>query len=160
MPAGAPQVALGDVGGVDKLVAILQVGVLPEALNQVSDERSMRVPEDEAGACMVADAEQVQLLAQLPVISAPGSLTQNSAWLQFYRLEKGSRWNVNRVPVIHAMWCNACDKGFKADMACNQVLMTHTWSRTDAFCMLKRHAVSVVSHVCLCSCRPLLVPIS
>jgi len=40
---------------------------------QVHQERPhLGVPEDEAGAATVVDAEQVQLLPQLPVVPAPG----------------------------------------------------------------------------------------
>ena len=61
-------------GRVDEVVAAREVLVAPVVLDLLADEAALRVPEDEAGARLVGDREEVELAAQLAVVAALGLL--------------------------------------------------------------------------------------
>ena len=69
---GLPQVQLGDVGADDQAVAGGQVLLLPVALDQVAHDAALGVPQHQARPRGLPQAEQVQLLPQLPVVPASG----------------------------------------------------------------------------------------
>ena len=65
----------GDVRRVDEVVAAGELLLLLELLDQVADHRALRVPEDETGADLLVDREEVELAAE-PAVVAPLGLLQ------------------------------------------------------------------------------------
>ena len=62
------------MGGVQEVVATLEVGLAPELLDQQSHAGTARVPEHEASAGFILDREQVEILADAAVVAPQGLL--------------------------------------------------------------------------------------
>ena len=69
-----PQVHLGNMRRVDKIVASLGMLRFPEILDSLADQGTLRVPANQPRANLVVSAEKVELPTQLPVVSL-GSLS-------------------------------------------------------------------------------------
>ena len=69
---GLEQLALGDVRGVDELVARLGVALAGVVLQLLADDPALGVEHREAGADLVGEAEQVELGAEAAVVAALG----------------------------------------------------------------------------------------
>ena len=68
------EVALGDVGRVDEVVARLDVALARVVLHQAPDGAALGVEHGEARADLLGEAEQVELGAQLAVVAPLGLL--------------------------------------------------------------------------------------
>ncbi|MBA7565786.1 hypothetical protein ES708_07471 [subsurface metagenome] len=62
MPRGLPQPVLSDVGGVDEVIAVLEVLPLPIILDQMADQGPLGVPVDQARPGLFVSRIQVQVL--------------------------------------------------------------------------------------------------
>jgi len=69
-----PEVEAHDVRRVDEVVAALQATLRGASPRQSFDEAAFGVPEDEPGAGLFLDAEEVEFRAKLAVIAALGFL--------------------------------------------------------------------------------------
>ena len=67
--ADLPEVDLGDVRRVDNVVAALAMLPPPEVLYRFPDDGALGVPVDEARAALLVSAEDIQLAAQLAVVT-------------------------------------------------------------------------------------------
>ena len=72
MPGCVPQIALGDVRCKDELVSALYVLIAEIALDGLTDQGALWVPEHQPTARLVADIVEVQLFAELAVIAFLG----------------------------------------------------------------------------------------
>ena len=81
--AGLPELAASDMRRVQQVVAVRQVLLAPESLDDVADVGSLRVPEHEAGADHFGDAEEVEFLAEAAVVALLGFLDALEIRLEF-----------------------------------------------------------------------------
>ena len=72
--AGLPELAASDMRRVQQVIAVRQVLLAPEGLDDVADVGSFRVPQHEAGADHFGDAEEVEFLAEAAVVAFLGFL--------------------------------------------------------------------------------------
>src|SRR3989304_3696710 len=68
MATGLPQLRSTDLGRIDEIVAVLEVLLPPEVLDEFADQGSFRMPQDEAAAYLVVHAEKVQIAAEPAMI--------------------------------------------------------------------------------------------
>src|SRR6185295_3957658 len=61
----------------------------PEVLHLHPHEAALRMPEDEAGSGVVADREEIELAAQLPVVAALGFLEAMEVLVELFLREEG-----------------------------------------------------------------------
>ena len=74
MPRGAIKPKSSDVWGEDLLVSTLPQFLQKKLLHLMSDNCPVRSPHHESLTHLVIDQEQVQLLAQLPMVALQGFL--------------------------------------------------------------------------------------
>ncbi len=89
VPGGLPQRAAGDVWRGHELVPAVQQHLPEKIFYYQPHPRTLRMPEDQAGPCLLGDAEQIQLAPELPVIALPGFLELRQVRLQFIRSQEG-----------------------------------------------------------------------
>jgi hypothetical protein len=81
--AGLEQVALGDVRGVDQVVAVCEQALAHEVLDLGADDAALGVEDRQAGADLLGEGEQVQFLAELAVVALRGLLQAGLVGAQF-----------------------------------------------------------------------------
>ena len=69
VPAGFPERRAPDMRGIDKVIAVGDVLIIPIALNLVTDHGAVGMPEDQPLPNFVILAVKVQLLAQLAMVA-------------------------------------------------------------------------------------------
>ena len=72
VPAGFPKLRLADVRRIDKIVVGQHVLLVPEILDQLAHHGSFGMPQNQPGADLIIDAEQVEIAAQLAMVAALG----------------------------------------------------------------------------------------
>ena len=82
--AGLPEVQAHDVRSVDKVVAASEKFVAQPVFDDFADEAAFGMPEDEAGAGFVLDAEEFELGAKLAMIAALGFLEAMEIFVQLF----------------------------------------------------------------------------
>ena len=80
---GSAQIPLADVRCVDDLITVAIVLVVPELLDDAADARSLGVPADQARAHQFVDAEQIEFLAQPPMVTACRLLPPPEVLIEF-----------------------------------------------------------------------------
>ena len=70
--AGLPQVEPADVRREHQLIPAAQQLLPEKVFDLLADEAPLGMPEYQARSCLILDAEQVQVLAQTPVVALPG----------------------------------------------------------------------------------------
>ena len=70
MTGGFPEADIGHVGGVEQLVARLEVELPPQVLNQQAHTGTAGMPEHKASAGLIFNREQVQVGAEAAVVAA------------------------------------------------------------------------------------------
>ena len=86
--AGFPKIELHDVRGVDQVVAAFQEFIAQPVFDDFADEAALGVPENQAGAGFLLNAEKVQLNAKFAVIAALGFLEAVQIFVEFLLGEK------------------------------------------------------------------------
>ena len=89
MAGGLPQVLAGDMRGVEQLIVVAIVLVLPEILDQAAQLRPLGLPENEPGADFVADGEQLEFLAEAAMIALLGLFEVVEVFLEVLLVEEG-----------------------------------------------------------------------
>ena len=64
-----PQGPAADMRRIHEIVAVLLMLVAPEVLDGLPDERAPRMPQDQAAAHFIGQGEQIQVLAEFPVVA-------------------------------------------------------------------------------------------
>ncbi len=87
--AGLPQIDLGDVRGADQFVAVPVMLFLPVILDELPEQGTLGLPEDEARADLLLDGEELEILAELAVVALPRLLKLVEVLLQLLGIEEG-----------------------------------------------------------------------
>ncbi len=97
--AGLPELLVGQVRGMDEAVALRLVLVAPVILQAGSDEGTVGMPDHQAGTDFVLDVEQIQIPAELSVISLLGQFDPFLVAFFFLLGRKGNPVDPLQVPV-------------------------------------------------------------
>ena len=89
VPGGLPEILAGDVRGVQQLVAVAVVFVLPVVLEEPAQQRAAGLPENQSRADLVLDGEQTELFAEFAVITLAGLFEAGEVLLQVFFVGKG-----------------------------------------------------------------------
>ena len=89
MAADLPEFAAHDVRRVDKLVAAAEALVAHPVFHDLADDGALGVPEDEACAGELLNAEEVELLAQDAMVAARGFFKAGEVGVQIFLGEEG-----------------------------------------------------------------------
>ena len=90
MTAGLPQVEPADVRREHQLIPAAEQLLPQKVFDLLADEAPLGMPEYQARSCLILDAEQVQVLAQAPVVALPGFVKLGKVGVQlFLREERG-----------------------------------------------------------------------
>ena len=100
MPGAVIQIALGDVRGGDALIARLVLGLARQQLQLVADHIARRQPQGQAGADLVGDGEQAQLLADLAVIALGLLLQAQNLRVQLFLGQEGQGVDALELGVV------------------------------------------------------------
>jgi hypothetical protein len=87
---GLPQILASDMRGVEQLVVVAIVLVLPEILDKAAQLCPLGLPKDQAGADLVADGEQLEFLAELAMVAFFRFFQIVEMLLEVLLVEKGS----------------------------------------------------------------------
>jgi hypothetical protein len=79
---GVPEVDQADVGGIDVLVAGLEVLLLPEVLDHRAEHGAPLTPDGEPGPDLLAEEEEAEVGAEAPVVALAGLLEAPEVGLQ------------------------------------------------------------------------------
>src|SRR5574337_33565 len=69
MAAGLQQRCPSDMRRIDEVIAVLKMLLAPQILNELSDQRPFRMPQNEPAADLIMHAEEVQITAQTPMVT-------------------------------------------------------------------------------------------
>ena len=69
VPARLPELRAANMGRVDQIVAAVVMRLAPEILDDRPQPAALGVPEDQTRADVLADGEEIQLAAELPVVA-------------------------------------------------------------------------------------------
>ena len=89
--AGLPQIEQHDVRRVDQLVAAPQQFVAQPVFHELADQAALGMPEDQARAGLVLNAEEIELGAEFAVIAALGFFEAMQIFVEFLLREKAAR---------------------------------------------------------------------
>ena len=68
VPAGLPQIGPSQMRRIDQVVAALAVQLAPVVFGNGANHRALGVPDNQAGADLLVDAEEAELASQAPVV--------------------------------------------------------------------------------------------
>ena len=89
MAADLPEFAAHDVRRVDELVAAAEALVAHPVFHDLADDGALGMPEDEAGAGELLNAEEVELLAQDAMVAARGFFKAGEVGVEIFLREEG-----------------------------------------------------------------------
>ena len=99
MAAGFPEVATHDMWRVDEVVAALEEFIAEPVLDNLSNEAALGMPENEAWAGLLLDAEEIELDAQLAMIAALGFFQAMQIFVQLFLREEGHGVNALKLGI-------------------------------------------------------------
>ena len=89
MAADLPELAAHHVRRVDELVAAAQALVAHPVFHDLADDGALGMPEDEAGAGQLLNAEEVELLAEDAMVAARGFFKAGEVLVELFFREEG-----------------------------------------------------------------------
>ncbi len=89
MAAGLPHIDLGDVRGADQLVVVPVMFFLPVILDQLAEQRPLRLPEDQTRSHLILNGKELKLLADPAVIPLLGLFQLQEILLEGLGVEEG-----------------------------------------------------------------------
>ena len=90
MAGDLPEFAAHDVRRVDEQIAAAKALVAHPVFHRLADDGALGVPEDEAGAGELLNAEQVELLAEDAMVAARGFFEAGEVGVEIFLREEGS----------------------------------------------------------------------
>jgi hypothetical protein len=77
MPAGFPDIEVSNMRGIEQIVTILEMFVFPKIFDDLANQGSLGMPENQSRTSLFMETEQVQLLAYFAVVTLFGFFQQS-----------------------------------------------------------------------------------
>ena len=100
MAGDAPKLATHDVRGIDHAVAAPEALFPHPVFHRFADKAALRVPEDQAGARNLLDAEEIELLAEYAVVARLDLLEVLEVGFEILLREEGRAVNALELLVV------------------------------------------------------------